>query len=115
LNVQSLEAPQAAKKERLEVLDLGRGFYQVSVRFGFMETPDIPKALAGLPAYGLDLSPMKTTYFLGKETLIPKGSKGMGSLRKQLFALMARNSQTASRFFHLPPNRVIELGQQLEF
>ncbi len=115
LNVQSLEAPQAARKERLEVVDLGRGFYQVSVRFGFMETPDIPQALAGLPAFGLDLSPMKTTYFLGKETLIPKGRKGMGALRKQLFALMARNSQTASRFFCLPPNRVIELGQQLEF
>ncbi|HEV7672157.1 MAG TPA: potassium transporter Kup [Thermoanaerobaculia bacterium] len=115
LNVENLEAPQASKKERLEVVALGRGFYQVCVRFGFMDTPDVPEALTGLPAFGLDLSPMKTTYFLGKETLIPKGSRGMWSLRKQLFALMARNSQTASRFFHLPPNRVIELGQQLEF
>jgi len=115
LNIQSLETPEASKKERLEVIELGQGFYQVTVRFGFLETPDIPQALTGLPAFGLDLSPMKTTYFLGKETLIPKGSKGMWSLRKQLFALMARNSQTASRFFHLPPNRVVELGQQLEF
>ncbi|MEP7011506.1 MAG: potassium transporter Kup [Acidobacteriota bacterium] len=115
LNVQTLEAPEASKKERLEVIDLGRGFYQVSVRFGFMEAPNVPEALSGLPAFGLDLSPMKITYFLGKETLIPKGSKGMWPLRKKLFALMARNSQTASRFFHLPPNRVIELGQQLEF
>jgi len=115
LNVESLEMPEVGKKERLEVEELGRGFYRVSVRFGFMETPDIPEALSGAPAFGLDLSPMKTTFFLGKETLIPKGSGGMWSLRKRLFALMARNSQTASSFFRLPPNRVIELGQQLVF
>ncbi len=114
LNVQSLETPAATKKERLDVVDLGQGFYQVTVRFGFMETPDIPEALLGLPAFGLDPSPMKTTFFLGKETLLPKRREGMSWLRKQLFALMARNSQTASSYFHLPPNRVIELGQQVE-
>lgn len=85
------------------------------VRYGFMQDPDIPHALELVSQEGLDLSPMNTTYFLGRETLIAtKHQSGMAMWRENLFAIMARNARTATSFFHLPPNRVVELGAQIE-
>ena len=91
------------------------GFYRVMVRYGFMQDPDIPHALELVKHEGLDLNPMHTTYFLGRETLIAtKHRSGMAIWRENLFAVMSRNARTATSFFHLPPNRVVELGAQIE-
>jgi KUP system potassium uptake protein len=114
------EVPAIRDPERATVRDLGSGFFQVVARYGFMETPNVPAlfaSLAGEPRPGeprLAVVPMETTYFLGRETLLPTGPARMARWRKRLFIVMARNAQTASAFFGLPPNRVVEMGAQVE-
>jgi KUP system potassium uptake protein len=113
------EVPFVPDGERVTVRDLGSGFFQVVARYGFMETPDVPALLASLPrrpAAGprLELRPMDTTYYLGRETLLPTGPAKMRPWRKRLFIIMSRNAQTATAFFGLPPNRVVEMGAQIQ-
>jgi KUP system potassium uptake protein len=79
-----------------------------------MEEPDVPRALAGLRQQGLEFKHLETTYFLGRETLIPSDKPGMALWRERLFAVMHRNARTATSFYCLPPNRVVELGAQIE-
>ena len=125
------EIPQVDPGDRVKCRELGEGFYEVIAKFGFMETPDVPSALASLgrlgsPETGTVMRPMDTTYYLGRETLIafdkgkaPGGAatrvEMMPKWRKKLFILMSRNAQPATAFFGLPPNRVVELGAQLQF
>jgi KUP system potassium uptake protein len=95
------------------------GLHQVVGHYGFMETPNVPALLASLPAGAipgprLEKAEMQTTYYLGRETLLPDGPSRMARWRKQLFIVMARNARTASAFFGLPPNRVVELGAQVQ-
>jgi KUP system potassium uptake protein len=113
------EIPAVPEQERLTVKALGHGFYQVLGRYGFMETPNVPALLASIPPLAvagprIELVPMETTYYLGRETLLPTGRSTMASWRKRLFIVMARNAQTASAFFGLPPNRVVEMGAQIQ-
>jgi KUP system potassium uptake protein len=113
------EIPSVPDAERVQVKDLGSGFHQVIARYGFMEIPDVPAMLASIPRSArpgptLELRPMDTTYFLGRETLLPSGPSPMATWRKRLFIVMSRNAQTASSFFGLPPNRVVELGAQIQ-
>jgi KUP system potassium uptake protein len=113
------EIPNVPDAERIQVKELGSGFHQVIARYGFMEIPDVPAMLASIPRRArpgptLDLKPMETTYFLGRETLLPSGPSPMATWRKRLFIVMSRNAQTASSFFGLPPNRVVELGAQIQ-
>ena len=131
MSILSEEIPQVDIEDRVECKDLGEGFYQVIGRFGFMETPDVPEVLAllGQPAPGraqVTVKPMETTFYLGRETLIPMGKgkappspaarvESMGRWRKLIFVLMTRNAQSATAYFNLPPNRVVELGAQLQF
>jgi KUP system potassium uptake protein len=119
VSVLSEEIPFADPADRVTTKELGSGFYQVVGRYGFMETPDIPSLLAALPRLAapsvrLELKPMETTYYLGRETLLPDGPSRMARWRKRLFIIMARNAQTASSFFGLPPNRVVEMGAQIQ-
>jgi KUP system potassium uptake protein len=114
LAIQTEEIPHVAPETRARVEDLGHGFYRIVLRYGFMETPDVPAALAGIRPEGLDLSPARTTFFLGRETLIASKRPGMAIWREKLFAFMSRNARTATSFFGLPPNRVVELGAQIE-
>ncbi|HEX8906197.1 MAG TPA: potassium transporter Kup [Longimicrobiaceae bacterium] len=114
LNVETQEVPHVPPEQRTEVEDVGEGFYRILLSYGFMEDPNVPQALADIHVDGLDLRPARTTYFLGRETLIPSRRPGMSMWREQLFALMARNARTATSFFGLPPNRVVELGAQIE-
>jgi KUP system potassium uptake protein len=113
LSVVTEEVPHLGDSERLEVTELGHGFYRVAIRYGFMEDPNIPQALRGVNVPGLDLSPGRTSYFLGRETLIPSDERGMARWREKLFAVMSRNARPATAFFGLPPNRVVELGAQI--
>jgi KUP system potassium uptake protein len=114
LTVEVMEIPVVADEERVQVAAQGQGFYRMTVRYGFTEDPDIPAALATVKEPGLDLSPMQTSYFLGRETLIPSKRPGMAMWREHLFSVMSRNARTATSFFALPPNRVVELGAQIE-
>ena len=113
LAVSTEEVPHLEERERVEVTELGHGFYRVAVRYGFMEEPDVPRALEQVQVPGLDLSPGRTSWFLGRETLIPSNERGMMRWREKLFALMSRNARPATAFYGLPPNRVVELGAQI--
>jgi KUP system potassium uptake protein len=108
------EIPQVQSNERVELKDWGDGLYQVTGRYGFMESPDIPGLLSSLTDYGVSTKPMETSFYLGRETLLPSGQSRMGRWRKKLFIVMARNAQSATAFFNLPPNRVLELGAQIQ-
>ncbi|HEX8358787.1 MAG TPA: potassium transporter Kup [Longimicrobium sp.] len=114
LTVTTLEVPTVEEEERHEVQELGAGFWRVEIRYGFTEDPHIPEALAQLAHPGLQFKPMETSYFLGRETLIPSKNPGMALWREHFFWIMSRNARTATSFFSLPPNRVVELGAQIE-
>ncbi len=98
----------------MEVEPLGHEFYRMFISYGFMEDPDIPKVLKSLepPSPRFDL--MNTTYFLGRETVIAGKRRGMMVGREKLFAFMSRNASSATAYFCLPPNRVVEMGSQIE-
>ncbi|AAZ98018.1 potassium uptake protein [Thiobacillus denitrificans ATCC 25259] len=114
LNVRYGEVPYVPAEHRLAVTKLGEGVFHVVVRYGFMDDVDIPKALAECPC-GMDFDMMDTTFFLSRENLIPaRGDGGMMVWREHLFATMARNAASPMTFFRIPPNRVVELGAQLE-
>ena len=83
--------------------------------FGFMQSPNIPELLARAAAQGVPVPPMDTSYYLGRERLVLTGHAKMHPWRKRLFALMSRNARSATEFFQIPPNRVVELGAQIEF
>jgi KUP system potassium uptake protein len=101
--------------EQVTVEPLGQGFYRVVATFGFMETPDVPAILERARAHGIVAQPTRTSYFLGRERLLPYGSSPMARWRKAVFVLMSRNARSATEFFGLPSNRVVELGAQIEF
>lgn len=113
LTVDVEETPTLSEEERYEWRDLGYGVYRLEVHFGFMEDPDLPALLARIKG-PVAFPPMATSYFLGRETLVPTKRPGMAIWREYLFAWMNRNSASASIFFSLPTNQVIELGAQVE-
>jgi KUP system potassium uptake protein len=127
LSVVTEEIPLVDQEERVECRELREGFYQVIAHYGFMETPDIPAVLRQLntAGNGKALKPAETSFYLGRETLIatrknptPGSVDGVGRMshwRKRLFILMTRNARSATAFFGLPPNRVVELGAQIQF
>lgn len=114
LTVAVEEVPFVPRAERLETVNLGDGFFRVLVHYGFMQHPNLPKVLER----GIDLGPpirmMDTSFFLARQTLLASERPGMALWREKLFSWMLRNSETAMEFFHLPSNRVVELGSQIE-
>jgi KUP system potassium uptake protein len=114
LTVATEPVPFVTRRKRVEIEPLKEGFHRVNLRYGFMQDPDVPRALEGMKIGGRKFDMMDTTFFLGRETLIPKGALGMAVWRERLFGLMSRNATSAMAFFHLPPNRVVELGAQIE-
>ena len=114
LLVTTLPVPHVAEEDRITVRELGYGISDVVVRYGFMEDPNVPEALAVARERGLQLHESDVTYFLGRETLIVTKAPGMAMWRERLFVLMARNAVRATGFFRLPPERVVELGVQVE-
>jgi KUP system potassium uptake protein len=115
LSVIAVEVPDVDESERVRVVPLEHGFFRVTARYGFMETPNVPTVLALCAQQGLDARPQETSYYLGRERLIPTGTMKMARWRKKLFAFLSRNAQSATHFYGLPPNRVVELGSQIEF
>ena len=114
LTVSTAPVPHAAEVDRVTVDALGHGLFVVRLRYGFMEEPHVPRALLAAQGEGLTIDADDITYFLGRETLIVTGRRGMALWREKLFVLMARNSVRATAFFRLPPERVVELGVQVE-
>ena len=114
LTVRYEDRPRVSRGERMEVEDFGDGFYRVVLHYGFMDEPDIPLALSHCPYPGLDFTPMRTTYFLSRETVIASKRLGMAPWRENLFVFLMKNANGNLRFFKLPVNRVIELGTQVE-
>ncbi|MFO7588689.1 MAG: potassium transporter Kup [Gemmatimonadota bacterium] len=114
LKVETQEIPHVKKADRIACEELGAGIHRITVRYGFAQDPHIPAALSQLPDQGLEFKPMDTTYFLGRENLIAIQHGPMPIWRSRLFALLSRNALGATAFFRLPPNRVVELGTQIE-
>jgi KUP system potassium uptake protein len=114
LSIRSADVPFVSPSERLTVEELGQGFYRIIAYYGFMETPNVPEIMSMAPRFGLTADPATVTYFLSRETLITTGDSDMMHWRKELFAFMSRNAQAATNFFHIPIDRVVELGIQIE-
>jgi KUP system potassium uptake protein len=126
MSVATREIPQVPPSERIDLDDLGAGVYTVVGSYGFMESPNVPDILQALGSFGLHAKASETTFYLGRETLIPtKASRAkrvalsarglwMAMWRKRIFMVMTNNSRPATAFFGLPPNRVVELGAQVQ-
>ena len=113
VNVTVDDTPLVAPAHRLEVEKLGKGFYTVRIHHGFFETPDVPQALREARRFGLALDVDTATFFIGRETLVPAERSELGTLRNRLYRAMAANALSPARFYHLPTNRVVELGTQI--
>jgi KUP system potassium uptake protein len=114
LTVVTDETPHVNAAARLEIQHLGRRFYRIKVNYGYLDSTDIPEALRDAARFGIEFNDMETSFFLGRETLIPSRRPGMALWRESLFAWMSRSATSALDFFKLPPNRVVELGTQVE-
>jgi KUP system potassium uptake protein len=108
------EVPRIADEEQIDIEDLSEGMFRVVARFGFMEDLDVPHALDLCQAHGLKFDPMDTTFFLGRETLLCTKGEGMPLWREKIFATMWRSAARAMDSLRIPPNRVVELGTQVE-
>jgi KUP system potassium uptake protein len=106
--------PEVPAGERVEVTELGHGFYQVVARYGFMQHPNVPQILEDCAPLGLKTTIESTSFFLGRETLLTSGPSRIMRWRKALFAFLSRNARPATAFFGIPPNRVVEMGMQVE-
>jgi KUP system potassium uptake protein len=114
LSVISETIPEVRAKERMAVRDYGQGLFQVTARYGFMETPNVPRLLdEAARYYGVPYVPARTSFFLGRETLLTSGASKMFRWRKALFSFISRNSRSATQYFGIPPDRVVELGMQI--
>ncbi len=114
LHVRFHDVPWVGMTERVQVEPLGRGFWRVTLNFGFMNEPDVPKALALCQAQGLPVPPFETSYFLSRETFVPRSGRGLAGWRDRLFAAMSRNAGSVAEYFRLPDNAVVELGTRVQ-
>ncbi len=115
LTVETLDVPHTPPGKRLDIAAIGDDFYRVVIRFGFMETPDVPLALMrSCDQGGVYFDPMETTYFASRETIVATPHRNMPAWRDKLFAVMHRNAAPATGFFRIPGNRLVELGSQVE-
>jgi KUP system potassium uptake protein len=113
LTVQTAEIPRVPETERVSVERINDDFQRVSVRYGFMESPNIPKALVACKKQGLAYDTMATSFFLGRKTVVATLRKGLGRLQDRLFILLSKNAANPTDFFQIPPGRVLEMGGQV--
>ena len=114
LTVQTLAEPWVPDSERVAIAPLGHECYQIDVKYGFKDEPDIPRALALCQEKGLRFEMMETSFFVARQTVISAPGGGMMPWRERLFVTMSRNARDAADYFRIPTNRVIELGTQVE-
>lgn len=114
LTVGFADVPWVDENERVRIDDLGKNFWRVTLVFGFMDVPDVPKALKLCEAYGLSVPLFQTSYFLSRETIVASAGKGIANWQENLFATMSRNASGVVEFFRLPDNAVVELGTRVQ-
>jgi KUP system potassium uptake protein len=114
LTLMTRDSPFVAPEHRAEVTALADGFWRVVARYGYMEHPRVEDALEAAAGRGLPFHEAETSYFVGRETVIASSKPGMSLWRERLFGLMMRNAQPFSAYLGLRPNRVVELGAQVE-
>jgi KUP system potassium uptake protein len=114
LTLATEDVPYVGDEDRVTLKPLGHGFFRVIAHHGFMDLPDVPKLLRKVRSAALPIDLERTSYFLGRERLIPSGRSGMARWREWLFSVMSQNAQSATTFFHIPPGQVVELGAQVE-
>jgi KUP system potassium uptake protein len=114
LTVITEDVPHVPDIDYVEVQPLGNNFYRIIMRFGFKDEPDIPRTLEQCKEYGVEFNMMETSFFLSRETVIPTVAPGMALWREKLFVSMSRNAGSATAYFKIPTNRVVELGTQVE-
>ena len=114
LQVDTMDVPRVPETKRVEVDRLGKGFYSVIARYGFMEQPDVPAALRACRPHGIAYDEMETSFFLGRETLVPSTRSHLGKWRRDFFISLSHSASATKAFFRIPPNRAIELGNQIQ-
>ena len=114
LAIQTADAPVVPTSERVEIRQIGRGFWRVVARYGFMETPSVPEVMRRAAAQGLETFRGRTSYFLGRETFVSTGRSKLPGWRRALFLFLARNARSPTEFFAIPPNQVVEIGGRME-
>ena len=114
LTVHQEPLPRVPPEQRISMTDLGHDCYQVDVKYGFKDAPDVPEALQNCSVDALHFNPMETSYFVSRQTILPSAGIEMSMWREQIFAAMYRNARDTAYYFRLPTNRVIELGTQIE-
>jgi KUP system potassium uptake protein len=114
LKVETEDVPRVPTTKRVEIEHLGANFHRVLVRYGFMERPDVPAALSSCQLGPPEPTPMDTSFFLSRETFLPSARPDLPRWREQIFIHMANAALDATRFFKLPPDRVVEIGTQVE-
>jgi KUP system potassium uptake protein len=112
VTVKTKDVPHVTENEQVQVQHLRFGFHRILISYGFKDDPDLPRALELSKLKGIDYEPMKTSYFLGRDTLVPRINAGISYWRELLYIWMFKNSTSATEYFRIPPNRVIELGTQ---
>jgi KUP system potassium uptake protein len=114
MQVDTMDVPRVPEARRVEVERLGKGFYSVIARYGFMEQPDVPAALRACRPHGIAYDEMETSFFLGRETLVPASRSRLGRWRRDFFISLSHSASATKAFFRIPPNRAIELGNQIQ-
>ena len=114
LQVDTVDVPRVPEAKRVEVERLGKGFHSVIARYGFMEQPDVPAALRACRPHGIAYDEMETSFFLGRETLVPASRSKLGKWRRDFFISLSHSASATKAFFRIPPNRAIELGNQIQ-
>ncbi len=114
LQVDTMDVPSVSDANRVEVERLGKGFHTVVAHYGFTEQPDIPEALRACRPHGIAYDEMETSFFLGRETLVPSQHSKLGRWRRDWFISLSHSASASKTFFRIPPNRAIELGNQIQ-
>ncbi len=113
VTVRTIDIPIAAPGDRAQAEEAAPGIYKISLMYGFMESPNVPRALESLSELGIDFKPMQASYFLGRETVVPAAIPKLRFIRRWLFLFMSRNAVSATEFFRIPSDRVVELGVRI--
>jgi KUP system potassium uptake protein len=115
LTVLTTDEPAVVDADRISSDAIARRFHRVRARYGFMETPDVPAVVDRCCGLGIASALEETSYYVGRTRLLPTGPAPMAKWRKLLFGFLARNARSATEYFRIPPDRVVELGAQIEF
>jgi KUP system potassium uptake protein len=113
MTIKTADKPFVKNSKQVEIQDLGQNFSRVTVTYGFMQNPDVPRALQLCEAQGMTFDMMSTTFYLARETVVPAVKSSLMPLRAHIFRLMSKNATSATDFFKIPANRVVELGTQI--